>query len=135
MITYSDNVDIGTAIIMVSFSGFYKGTATGSFVISESFEKIPKAQTILKNKTTYYRVTKKGKEVRFIRPVNKNKAVITVPATVRLRGHRYKVTSIAKNAFRGNQKVKKIYYVFVQVQQLGFQIHLSNIIMHNILHI
>ena len=59
-----------------------------------------------------YKVTKaavngSGK-VEYVKPVNKKKKVVTIPATVKIGGVTYKVTSIAKNAFKNNRYIKRV---------------------------
>ncbi len=58
-----------------------------------------------------YKVTKAGLTggtVEYVKPVNKKKSTVSVPATVTIEGITYKVTSIAKNAFKNNKKIKKL---------------------------
>ena len=38
----------------------------------------------------------------------KNAKSVVIPGTVKISGKNYKVTSIAKNAFKGNKKLKKV---------------------------
>ena len=67
-----------------------------------------------------YKVTGTGKNktVEYVRSTKKNVSRITVPAKVKLRGQNYKVTSIAKNAFKNN---KKLSYVIISknVKKIG----------------
>lgn len=51
-------------------------------------------------------VTKK--EVTYQKPANKKLATISVPATVKIGGVTYKVTSIADNALANNKKITKV---------------------------
>lgn len=58
-----------------------------------------------------YKVTKagvKGGTVTYVKPVNKRKSKVSIPATVKIEGITYKVTAIAKNAFKNNKKLTKI---------------------------
>ena len=56
----------------------------------------------------YYVVTK-GRTVTYKGPVNKKAANVKIPATVRAAdGKVYKVTAIAKNAFKNNKKLKSV---------------------------
>ncbi len=89
--------------------------------------------TSFKTSTTLYRVTKSGKtpEISYMGPKNKKVKKVTIPATVKIDGVTYKVTSVAdgalknyknltqvtvgknvtkigKNAFYGCKKLKKI---------------------------
>ena len=54
-----------------------------------------------------WRITS-GDTVEFVSLINKKKTTVVIPATVELDGVTYKVTGIAKNAFKGNNKIKKI---------------------------
>lgn len=58
-----------------------------------------------------YKVTKagvKGGTVTYVKPVNKRKSKVSIPSTVKIEGITYKVTAIAKNAFKNNKKLTKI---------------------------
>ena len=68
---------------------------------------IPKKGTTLRSKNTTYKVTKKGLEVSYTKTSNAA-ASVTIPATVKISGITYKVTSIDSNAFKGNKKLSKI---------------------------
>lgn len=63
------------------------------------------------NKATYKvtnaRTDGKG-TVEYVKPVNKKKSVVAIPATVKIGGVTYKVTSIAKNAFKNNKYIKRL---------------------------
>jgi len=52
--------------------------------------------------------TGKSKTVEYVRSKKKNASKITIPAKVKLKGHKYKVTSIAKNAFKNSKKLKYV---------------------------
>lgn len=43
-----------------------------------------------------------------MKPVKKNSSSVTIPATVSYQGQKLKVTQIAKNAWKGNKKLKKV---------------------------
>lgn len=49
-----------------------------------------------------------GACVEYMASINKNATTITIPDTITLNGVTYQVTSIAKNAFKNNKKLKKI---------------------------
>ncbi len=59
-----------------------------------------------RNKATY-KVIANGK-VEYVAPVRKKVTKITIPATVKSKGVTYKVTSIAKKAFKGCKKLKTV---------------------------
>jgi len=68
-----------------------------------------------------YKITKssltKG-TVEYVKPVNKKKSTVSVPATVKIDGVTYKVTSIAKNAFKDNKYIKNL-TIGKNVSQIG----------------
>lgn len=58
-----------------------------------------------------YKVTKasaKKGTVKYVKPVNKKSKVVVIPSTVKINGVTYKVTSVAKNAFKNNKKVRTV---------------------------
>lgn len=64
---------------------------------------------IVKDKNASYKISNvKSNTVEYKAPLNNKKATVTVPATVKVGGVTYKVTSIAKNAFKNNKKLKKV---------------------------
>ncbi len=61
--------------------------------------------------TGIYKVIKaavSGGTVEYVKPVNKKKSTVSIPATIKVDGVTYKVTSIAKNAFKNNKKIKRL---------------------------
>lgn len=46
--------------------------------------------------------------VAFVKPIKKTKTTATIPATVTIKKCKFKVTTIAKNAFANNKKLKKV---------------------------
>lgn len=65
--------------------------------------------TVVKDKNASYKISDvKSKTVEYKAPVSKTKASVVIPATVKVDGVTYKVTSIAKNAFKNNKKLKKV---------------------------
>lgn len=67
---------------------------------------------ILKDKTgAKYKVTKaseKNGTVSYVSPENGIKGTVTIPATIKVSGITYKVTSIKANAFKENNKITKV---------------------------
>lgn len=56
-----------------------------------------------------YKITsKKKKTVTYVKPTNKKKSKVTIPATVKIYGKKYKVTVVGANAFKNNKKLKSI---------------------------
>lgn len=74
--------------------------------------KVPKKGKILKDKTgAKYKVTKssaKNGTVSYMSAKNGIKGTVTIPATIKVNGITYKVTSIKANAFKGNKKITKV---------------------------
>lgn len=68
----------------------------------------PAAGTALNTGKDKYLVTVAGSEVTYSGSLNKKATSVTIPDTVSINGITYKVTSIAANAFKNNQKIKKI---------------------------
>ncbi len=65
-------------------------------------------------KLAIYKITKTGTKtgkvgmVQYVKPVKKTKTTVTIPSTIKVNGIKYRVTSIASNAFKNNKKLKKI---------------------------
>ena len=72
----------------------------------------------VKVKSAYYRITKMCKEVSFLRPTSKSAKTITIPATIKIRGISYKVTSVSADAAKEH---KNLTYLIVgkNVKQIG----------------
>ncbi len=74
-------------------------------------KKVSKGEKIIDKKTgAAYKITKTGKNrtVEYCSILKKNTRQLTIPANVRLKGKMYKVTSIAANALKNNNKLKKV---------------------------
>ena len=73
--------------------------------------KTPKKGDIVTDdkKTGSYIITSsEKKEVAYKAPANKNAKTITIPATIKVKGVTYKVTKIADNSYKNNNKITKI---------------------------
>lgn len=71
-------------------------------------KSLKKNSVVSDSKTkSVYKVTGTGKNktVEYVRSTKKNASRVTVPAKVKLKGHNYKVTSIAKNALKNSKKL------------------------------
>lgn len=69
----------------------------------------PAKGDVVKDKNASYTVSNvKNKTVEYKAPASKTKASAVIPSTVKVNGVSYKVTSIAKNAFKNNKKLKKV---------------------------
>ncbi len=51
---------------------------------------------------------KANKKAEVVKPVKKTLTKVTIPATIKIKGEKYKVTSIKKSAFAKNKKLKKV---------------------------
>lgn len=74
-------------------------------------KNLKKGTMVLDSKTkAVYKVTGTGKNkiVEYVRSTKKNAYKVTIPAKVKLKGHNYKVVSIAPNAFKYNTKLSYI---------------------------
>ncbi len=75
-------------------------------------KKIQKGQKLGDQKTgAVYKVTSvkaKSETVEYTKPLNSKAVSISIPATVKLNGVSFKVTSIAANAFKNNKKLAKV---------------------------
>lgn len=62
----------------------------------------------------WYKVTKAGTSdgkagtVEYLKPVNKMKKIVTIPATITVDGIKYKVTGIASKAFKNNKYITRV---------------------------
>ncbi len=78
--------------------------------------KVPtvKKGTIYKDKKTkaVYKVTKAGTKnngtVQYVKPTSSKVTAVTIPATIKIKGSTYKVTSIADKALQKKTKLKKV---------------------------
>ena len=75
--------------------------------------KVPGVNKMLSDTVTKanYKVTKAGKkggEVEYYAPKSKKITKVTIPSTVSINGIKYKVTGIAKNAFKGCKKLTSV---------------------------
>lgn len=73
----------------------------------EQSQTKPKKGTILTSGKVSYKVTKTGSTVEYQKTTSTAKTV-KIPATVKIDGITYKVTSIASNVFKSNQKITEV---------------------------
>ncbi len=110
-VSYTNNVNPGTATVTVAGIGDYTGSVSEYFTIKEKIKKIA-VGVQGKASGAKYKVTKGGvsgkAEVEYVAPVNAAKASVVIPSTVTLKGFKCKVTSIAANAFKNNKKLKNV---------------------------
>ena len=70
----------------------------------------PEVGTVLESTNAQYQITANDRDertVEYTKPLKK-KTTVAIPATVTVDGETFLVTSIAKNAFKNNKKLKKI---------------------------
>lgn len=86
---------------------------------TEAIRKIPmpKAGTVYTIAGNQYRITKVGAEVSLIKTNSKAKS-INIPAAIKASGITYKVTTIAKKAFKQNKKLQSV-TVSANVKKIG----------------
>ena len=107
-VSYGNNVKAGTATVTILFLGNYSGTIQKTFLIKM---KVPEKNKVYKDKKYQYKVTKSADRngtVELKAPLKKTMASVSVPSTVKINGYTFKVTSIAKNAFKNNKKLTKV---------------------------
>ena len=76
--------------------------------VNSSFPKLGSKHTLSSGTYKVTSSTSKKKEVTFVKPKNKKVTSVSIPATVTIKGYKYKVTAINKNAFKGYKKLKKV---------------------------
>ena len=99
-ITYMDNINIGTAKVIVTGTGGYTGNIIKNFTISA------KKGTAVTSGSCMYKITSQA-DVAFMGLKKHNTKVVVVPKTVKIGGKSFKVTSIADKAFF-KSKVHKV---------------------------
>lgn len=73
--------------------------------------KLPKVGTKFKYKNNWYKITKsktKGGTVSFVKPVKKTVKTVTIPKEAVYGKIKFKVTEVAKNAFKNHKKLTKV---------------------------
>ena len=90
---------------------------------SNSVRKLKKGSKVTDKKTkAVYKITGTGKNrtVEYTKSTKKNSVSISVPASVKLKGNKYKVTSVGKNAFKNSKKLKTV-KIGKNVKKIGKQ--------------
>ncbi len=110
--SYRDNVDPGTAYVIITGTGIYEGIVSMSFRIlpySAGKESVYEEGDTLISGNYVYEVTDDEEfEVELSSTSKKNISNVVIPATVKNDGITYKVTSIGAKAFYKNAKIKKV---------------------------
>lgn len=93
---------------------FYTVRTDGSCLVKTLKPEVEERNTILKDKYSeyIYKVTndsQKNPQVAFVGCDRKKLTYIDVPATFEYKGIKYKVTSVAANAMKGNKYIKDVY--------------------------
>ena len=104
-ISYKNNTQAGTATVTVTGTGNYYGTCKTTFKIVKKKEADVKSFSDAWN---VYTVTKAKSTVAIKKSKITNPTTLHIPATVKYKGVKYKVTSISANAFKNCKKVKQV---------------------------
>lgn len=108
----------GTAEISITVQ--QNGTAYPLKMNFRAPKPVPKKGKVLTEEKTKasYVVTKAGSAVAYKGPANKGAASVTIPATVKIGGITYKVTSISDKAFSGSKALRKV-TIGTNVEKIG----------------
>lgn len=104
-LSYKNNTQAGTATVTVTGTGNYYGTCKTTFKIAKKKEENVKSFSDAWN---VYTVTKTKSTVAIKKSKITNPTTLHIPATVKYKGVKYKVTSISANAFKNCKKVKQV---------------------------
>lgn len=104
-ISYKNNTQAGTATVTVTGTGNYYGNCKTTFQIVKKKEADVKSFSDAWN---VYTVTKAKSTVAIKKSKITNPTTLHIPATVKYKGVKYKVTSISANAFKNCKKVKQV---------------------------
>lgn len=110
-ISYRDNIESGTAYAVITGTGNYCDSVLLSFVIlpySAGMEAVYDDGMLISDNCIYGITDDKNHEVELCGPSQKYITILTVPATISCEGQIYKVTSIGKEAFYKNTKLKTV---------------------------
>lgn len=97
----------------VQGGGSQTGTDQDNVTGNGAEKQTPAVGTVLKDKKTkaQYKVIKAGAKdgtVAYVKSNNKKATAVTIPSVITVDGVKYRVTSIAKNAFKNNKTIKKV---------------------------
>lgn len=71
-------------------------------------KEVKKGDVLTSNKGVYKVTDTKKKTVEYTKAKNKKASTVSIPSEIKINKKKYKVTSIAANAFRNNKKLKKV---------------------------
>ncbi len=105
VIVYQNNVNIGTATVIITGQGDYTGTKTVTFSITVEKGEVYQAGNY------QYEITKAAVDgtgtVSLVKVVKKA-TVANIASTVSIGGVSFKITEIGASAFKGNQKLTRV---------------------------
>ena len=104
-VSYKNNINPGTASVTITGKGKYYGTINKTFAIKAAEGK---TYTSGKGKYKVTDASAKNRTVTFMAPVKKTYSSFSVPSKVKIGNDTYKVTAVAKNAFKKNTKLTKV---------------------------
>lgn len=104
-VSYKNNINPGTASVTITGKGKYYGTIQKTFAIKAAEGK---TYTVGKGKYKVTDASAKNRTVTFMAPVKKTYSSFSVPSKVKIGNDTYKVTAVAKNAFRKNTKLTSV---------------------------
>ena len=104
-VSYKNNINPGTASVTITGKGKYYGTIQKTFAIKAAEGK---TYTVGKGKYKVTDTSAKNRTVTFMAPVKKTYSSFSVPSKVKIGNDTYKVTAVAKNAFKKNTKLTSV---------------------------
>ena len=107
-VSYENNTKVGTATVIITFQGNYRGTVKKTFKIKNA---IPVKNKVYKVGKYYYKVTKSAESkgtVELVKPTTKNLKSVKIRQTVKINGYTFLVTAIASKAFNNNKKLTNV---------------------------
>ncbi|MBO4910095.1 MAG: leucine-rich repeat protein [Lachnospiraceae bacterium] len=106
-VTYKDNTNAGTAIVIINGIGNYKGTISKTFTIKDYPEKKGKELTDIEIAGKFVVISNdlKNLTVEYTGTTDPTAKTVTIPDTIKVGNFTYKVTSIADKALKGNKKM------------------------------
>ncbi len=105
-VSYSNNKNIGTAKVTITGKGIYEKSVTKNFTITVKKNKVYTVGSY-KYKITNAKTNGKG-TVAVSGGKSKNLKKVNIGATVKIGGKSFKITSIAKGAFKGYKKLTSV---------------------------
>ncbi|WP_026498437.1 leucine-rich repeat domain-containing protein [Butyrivibrio sp. WCD2001] len=113
-VSYENNLDVGTGLVIITGIGKYSGAVSQSFQILEYGSGMDIVfdgdRTIMTNELVFTIMDDgdENPEIEVTTPKDKKAKKVVIPATVSLGDKEYKVTSIGEKAFYKNKNVQEI---------------------------